>query len=137
MKYFLFLLLPILFSFQAPKYDVLDSKDPLIGDWEWIKDPTGSPYTAVPDIDWVFISFSAGTKQSLGATSYDETIKGYACPSYFLAYTNGTTLMGTITNCCVAADKGKKFSFNYQYDAADDQLVITVKDETFTYKRKK
>src|SRR5665213_3214977 len=137
MKYFLFFFIPVLFSMQATKYAVLGEKNPLIGEWEWMKDPTSSPYAPVSDIDWAFIHFSVGTDQSFGAIAYDDTIKGYACPCYFLAYSNGSNMMGTITNCCVAKDKNKTFNFNFQYDEADDELIITVKDETFTYKRKK
>jgi hypothetical protein len=123
------------FSAQTSKYKVLDEKDPLIGDWEWVKDPTSSPYAPVPDIDFVFLRFAAGTKTSLGAVSFDA-VKGFGCPTYFLAYTNGTTIMGTISDCCVATDKGKKLNFTYEYDASADQLIIIVKDEKYYYKRK-
>jgi hypothetical protein len=138
MKYLSILILPFILCFQtAPKFAVLDATDPIIGEWEWIKDPVGSPYAPLPDLDWTFISFSAGNKQSMGAISYDETVKGYGCPSYFLAYTNGTAITATISDCCIAGDKGKKVNFNYSYDATEDQLNITVKGETFSYKRKK
>ncbi|HET6991651.1 MAG TPA: hypothetical protein VFJ43_10025, partial [Bacteroidia bacterium] len=120
---------------QVPKYKVLDEKDPIIGDWEWIKDPTSSPYSAIPNVDFIFLRFAAGTKVSLGAVSFDTT-KGFGCPTYFLAYTNGTSIVGTITDCCVATDKGKKINFTYSYDASEDQLIITVKEEKYYYKRK-
>lgn len=137
MKYFLLLLLPLLAFQTTPKYAVLDEKNPILGNWQWVKDPVSSPYAPFPDLDWTFINFSAGNKISMGAISYDDTLKGYGCPTYFLAYTNGNSITGTITDCCIAAHKGKKINFNYSYDATEDQLIIEVKDETFTYKRKK
>lgn len=120
---------------QTAKYAVFSEKNPVIGDWEWVKDPTSSPYAAVPDIEFLFIRFCAGNKASFGAVSSDST-KGYGCATYFLAYSNGSTIMGTISDCCVATDKGKKISFNYQYDGGMDELIITVKGEQYFYKRK-
>ena len=115
---------------QTSKYAVLDEKDQLVGNWEWVKDATSSPYAPMPDLDFVFISFSAGNKISMGALSYD------GCPSYFLAYSNGTNITGTISDCCIAGDKGKKVNFAYEFDAAGDQLILTVKEEKYYYKRK-
>lgn len=132
----IFLLTPFLLTAQTPKYIQSDSTSALIGEWEWVKDPTGSPYSPFPDLDFVYITFSAGKKLSMGAISFDET-KGFGCPSYFLLYTNEKTITGTLTDCCIAADKGKKFSFNYEYDLASDQLIVTVNDEMKYYKRRK
>jgi hypothetical protein len=132
---FLFVLLPFLLPAQVNKYAILSDKNPIIGDWEWVKDPTSSPFAAVPDIEFVFLRFSAGTKSSFGAVSSDST-KGFGCATYFLAYSNGSTMIGTISDCCVVTDKGKKISFNYQYDPGMDELIIRVKDEQYFYRRK-
>ncbi len=133
--WFLAIFISVTLHSQTAKYTLLDEKDPIVGNWEWVKDPTSSPYAPFPDLDFAFITFSAGNKVSMGALSYDEK-KGFGCPTYFLAYTNGTTILGTITDCCIAVDKGKKINFIYGYDPASDQLIISVKDERYYYKRK-
>lgn len=128
-------LVGIFLKAQTPKYNTLDEKDPIVGEWQWVKDPVSSPYAPFPDLDFTFITFYAGTKLSMGAISFDEK-KGYGCASSFLAYSNGTTIIGTISDCCISKNKGKKINFDYEYDVTSDQLIITVKEEKYFYKRK-
>lgn len=100
----LFLITSPLLKSQTAKYVLPDSTNPIIGEWEWVKDPVGSPYSPFPDLDFVFITFSADKKLSMGALSYDEK-KSFGCSSYFLMYTNGKTITGTLTDCCIASDR--------------------------------
>ena len=136
---FLFVVLPFsLFSqtkTPAPKYKMLDAQDPLIGEWVWITDDTTSVAAPLVDQDWKYFKFSAGTTQSFGALDYDDG-KGFGCASYFIAFSDGEHITGTLSDSCIGSDKGKKFSFSYKYDATTDQLIITVRGENSYYKRK-
>lgn len=141
---FLLLMLPVAVVAQtsaskqsaAPKYKMLDAQDPLIGEWEWISNDTTGIAAPIADQDWQYFKFVAGNAQSFGALSYDEG-KGFGCASYFLAFSDGKHITGTLSDSCIGADKGKKFSFEYEYDAMEDLLIITVRGEQFRYKRKK
>ena len=126
---------PLLVFSQAPKFAMLGEKDKLIGDWEWIASDTGAPCAPLPDQDWRYLRFASGTNQSMASLSYDE-VKGFGCPTYFLAFSNGKTITGTISDTCTPSDKGKKFTFDYEYDPASDQLIIRVRGESFHYKRR-
>lgn len=125
---------PLLIFSQTPKFATLGEKDKLIGKWEWIANDTGAPAAPIPDQDWRYLNFVSGTNQSMAAIGYEEA-KGYACPTYFLAFSNGKTITGTISDTCTPSDKGKKFSFEYRYDPAANQLILTVRGEIFYYKR--
>lgn len=126
---------PLISFAQQAKYAPLGEKDKLIGEWEWISNDTGAPCAPVPDQDWRYFRFAAGTNMSMAALTYEEA-KGYGCPTYFLAFSNGNTITGTISDTCTPSDKGKKFSFAYEYDPSSDQLTITVRGEKFHYKRR-
>ncbi|HEU4718282.1 MAG TPA: hypothetical protein VFU15_10625 [Bacteroidia bacterium] len=130
-----FLSFVLLLGAQTPKYALLDAKDPVVGTWEWIGNDTGSMAAPVPDLNWQFIQLAAGSDQSMGALSYSDE-KGYECASYFLAFSNGQMITGTLSQTCLEADKGKKFTMGYRYDAMNDQLVLTIRGETFYYRRK-
>jgi hypothetical protein len=121
---------------QQTKYALLDAKNPLIGDWEWISNDTGSAASPVSDQVWMYLHFAAGTEQSFGATSWDEE-RGFTCTSQFLAFSNGAAISTTLSTCCNPSEKGTKFSFTYEYDAGSDQLIVTVRGEKSYYKRKK
>ncbi len=137
MKNFFWVLFIVLFtttlSAQAPKYKLLTSKDPLIGEWEWVKDPTGSPYSPILETDFIFIRFSPNDTLSVGAIENDAD-KGLTGHCYFLAYSNGATVFGTLSGCSNPANNGKTFRFIYE--VIGDQLVIKVKGEQIYYKRK-
>jgi hypothetical protein len=119
---------------QEKKFALLDAKDPLTGEWEWVRNDTSAPFAPIPGQDWLYISFGAGSALSFGAPSWDET-RGYDCASHFLAFSNGNTISATLSDACVPADKGKKISFTYQvFDRK--QLIITYNDQRYIYKRK-
>ncbi|MBI3511130.1 MAG: hypothetical protein HY064_10740 [Bacteroidetes bacterium] len=138
MKYFFLLL----FFFSGAtsiraqtKFALLDAKDPIVGEWEWIANDTNAPAAPLADEPWKILKFNAGTAQSMGALGMNDD-KGYDCPSWFLAFSNGKQISATLSDGCVKSDKGKKFSFEYFYDASDDELLITVRGEKFRYRRK-
>lgn len=120
---------------SAPKLTLLDAKDPLVGEWEWIASDTGAPAAPLPDQDWRILRFAAGTTQSMGALSFDND-KGYSCPTYFLAFGNGKQITATISDSCIPEDKGKKITFSYTIDSATGELLVTVRGNTFHYKRR-
>lgn len=130
--YVMLFLFPVFLSAQTPKYNKLDAKDPLIGTWEWVKDPTGSPFQPVPETDFIYIRFSPGDSLSVGAITRDEN-KGMLGTGYFLAYSTGSIIFGSLSNCSNPANNGKTFRMNYV--VRGDELVITVKGEEITYKR--
>ncbi len=117
---------------QSAKYRQLDAKDAVVGDWEWVKDPVGNPYTPFGDQQWTYIRLSAGTDLSFGALTYSED-KGYGGLSRFLAWTDGSTITGTLSESSTPSGKGKKISFAFHIEG--DQLVITVNGEDYFYKR--
>jgi hypothetical protein len=133
-KHLLLLLLfvPGFIFAQAPKYNKLDAKNPLVGTWQWEKDPTATPFQPVPETDFIYIRFSAGDSLSVGAISNDEN-KGMLGTCYFLAYSNGGTIFGTLNNCSNPANNGKTFRMSYAVQG--DELVITVKGEEIIYRR--
>ncbi|CAN5156143.1 hypothetical protein BH09BAC5_BH09BAC5_19420 [soil metagenome] len=132
---FLFLFtLPSMLVAQTPKFVVLTPENPLIGNWEWVKDPTGSPYSPITETDFIFMRFSPGDSLSVGAISNDES-KGLQGHCSFLAYSNGTTVFGTLTGCSNPANNNKTFRFNYTL--MGDELHIFVKDEEIIYKRQR
>jgi hypothetical protein len=131
----LIFVIPVTMAAQAPKYKLLDVQDPLVGEWEWVKNDTTGIAAPFEDQDWQYFKFSAGTNQSFGALSFDEG-KGFGCASYFIAFSDGAHITGTLSDSCVGNDKGKKFSFTYKYDATTDLLTIIVRGENFTYKRR-
>jgi hypothetical protein len=129
----LLLFIPACLSAQAPKYVVLDAKDPLIGEWEWVKDPTASPYSPVVETDFIYLRFSPKDSLSIGAIENSES-KGLLGHCYFLAYSNGTSVFGTLSGCSNAANNGKTFRF--AYEITGNELAIIVKGERIIYKRK-
>lgn len=134
----LLLLVPVLISAQtktttAPKYVKLDAKDPLIGEWEWVKDPTGSPYSPITETDFIYLRFSPADSLSVGAIENNES-KGLLGHCYFLAYSNGSTIFGTLSGCSNPANNGKTFRFTYE--VLGNELVITVKGEKIYYRKK-
>lgn len=131
---FLLLLLSLTGFSQTPKFAPLADQDKLIGEWEWIPNDTGAPCAPIPDQDWRYLRFVSGTNQSMAAIALDES-KGFACPTYFIAFSNGKSITGTISDTCTPSDKGKKFTFAYEYVPSSDQLIITVRGELFYYKR--
>lgn len=138
MKRFLLLLLfciPAALFSQTAKFALLDAKNPLIGEWEWVAHDTASPAAPFTEQDWIYFRFSAGAEQSMGALTWDSD-KGYGCPSLFLAFSNGKTISGTLSSSCSPELKGKKFTFDYEYDYAHDQLLITIRGVTSVYKRR-
>ena len=128
-----FLSAPAFLNAQTAKFHPLDAKDPLLGEWEWVKSDTSGMAAPLPDQDWQCFKFSAGTEMSFGALSYDAD-KGYACPTYFMAFTNGSQISGTASNPCSASDKGKKVAFTYRFEGTF--LIITVRGENFNYRRR-
>jgi hypothetical protein len=128
----LLLLLPAFANAQAPKYILLDPKDELIGEWQWVKDPTGSPYAPVPETDFIYLHFSPGDSMSIGSIEKDE-MKGKTGHCYFIAKSNGSAVFGVLSNCSNPANNGKSFRFDYK--VTGDELVITVKGEEIYYKR--
>jgi hypothetical protein len=132
-----FLLLIVQFlPAQTAKYALLDAKSPLLGDWEWISNDTGSAASPIPSQIWMYLHFEAGTGQSFGAAQSDD-LKGYGCICYFLAFSNGQTVSTSLSSSCMVTDKGKKFTFEYEYDGSMDQLILTVRGEKSYYQRKK
>jgi hypothetical protein len=129
----LLLIVPFSLFAQTPKYVLLSPKDPLLGEWEWVKDPTGAPYSPVPETDFTYMKFSPGDSLSIGSINNDES-KGLTGHCYFLAYTNGSTVFGSLTGCSSTANNGKTFRFNYE--VTGNELVITVKGEQIYYRRK-
>lgn len=129
----LFLLLPLVSTAQTPKYALLGEKDKLIGEWEWVPSDTGAPAAPIADLDWRIIKFTAGANSSMAAIGFEEA-RGYTCPTYFMAFSNGGTVMGTISDSCSSSDKGKKFSFDYTFEGTN--LVISLHGEKFYYKRR-
>ncbi|MDQ3112147.1 MAG: hypothetical protein M3R17_19865 [Bacteroidota bacterium] len=129
----LILMLPLFVAAQAPKYVLLDPKDDLIGEWEWVKDPTGSPFSPVPETDFIYIHFSPGDSLSIGSIAKDD-LKGKTGNCYFIAKSNGSTVFGVLSNCSNFANNGKAFRFDYK--VMGDELVITVKGEEIIYRRK-
>ena len=128
----LLLISPVFLFAQTAKYNKLGAKDPLIGTWEWVKDPTGTPFQPVPETDFIYIRFSPGDSLSVGAISNDEN-KGMLGTCYFLAYSTGNIIFGSLGNCSNPANNGKTFRMNYV--VRGDELVITVKGEEIIYKR--
>ncbi len=136
--YFLLLLfVPAFVSAQTakpkPQYIKLDAKDPLIGEWEWVKDPTGSPFSPSPGIDFIYLRFSPKDSLSVGALEQNES-KGLMAACYFLASSNGSILTGVLSGCSNPANNGK--SFLMHYEVIGNELIITAKGETIYYKRK-
>ena len=131
----LVMIVPALLPAQAAKFALLDAKNPIVGEWEWVRHDTASPAAPFPEQDWVYLKFSAGTGQSMGALTWDDD-KGYGCPSYFMAFSDGKTISGTLSGSCSPELKGKKFSFQYEYDYSSDQLIITIRGVKSVYKRR-
>jgi hypothetical protein len=121
---------------QAPKYKMLDAQDPLVGEWVWVTNDSTGIAAPLPDQDWKYFKFSAGSTQSFGALLFDDAT-GFGCASYFIAFSDGEHITGTVSDSCEGNDKGKKFNFTYKYDAAEDLLIITVRGENFRYQRKR
>lgn len=118
---------------QAQKFVLLDAKNPLIGEWEWVKDPTASPYSPIAETDFIYLRFSTKDSLSVGAIENNES-KGLLGHCYFLAYSNGTAIFGTLTGCSNPANNGKTFRFTYE--VTGNELAIIVKGEKIIYKRK-
>ena len=137
--YFLLLLfVPAFISAQttktkAPDFIKLDAKDPLIGEWEWVKDPTGSPFSPSPGIDFTYIRFSPKDSLSVGALESSEW-KGWLGSCYFLVYANGTTARGVLSGCSNPVNNGKLITIHYE--VTGNELVITSKGEKIYYRRK-
>lgn len=134
------LLFPVYISAQtkttakpSQSFVKLDAKDPLIGEWEWIQDPTGSPYAPFPEVDFTFLRFSPKDSLSVGAIENNET-KGLLGAGYFLAYSNGSIIMGVLSGCSNPAHNGK--SFKMYYEVLGNELVITAKGERIYYRKK-
>lgn len=138
LRILILLLLPVCISAQTAtvkpsKYLPLNAKDPLIGEWEWVKDPTGSPYNPLPGVDFTYLRFSQKDSLSVGAIENNAS-KGLVGHCYFLARSNGEAITGTLSGCSNPAYNGKNLSFHYT--VTGNELVITVKEEQFIYRRK-
>ncbi|HTL82539.1 MAG TPA: hypothetical protein VL651_12590 [Bacteroidia bacterium] len=107
---------------SAPKFALLDAKDPIVGTWKFVANDTAAPVSPFGTSGWYFIRFAAGTEQSVASESAGDVMD---CPFYFLCFSNGTTVSTTLSDNCDKSLKGKKFKFSYSYDAASDQLTIT------------
>ncbi|HLG04060.1 MAG TPA: hypothetical protein VI731_10730 [Bacteroidia bacterium] len=115
------------------KFQLLAANDPLVGEWEWVKNDTTAMFTPFTGENWMYLSFGAGPVQSFGSPAFSEE-KGYGAASYFLAFSNGSTITATLSDSPVPENRGKKFSFSYVCDKS--RLIITYNDEQFIYRRK-
>ncbi|MEO5643403.1 MAG: hypothetical protein ABIQ40_14735 [Bacteroidia bacterium] len=120
-------------ALQTPKYVKLNEKDPLIGEWEWEKDPTGSPYSPLPAVDFIYMRFSPVDSLSVGALENNES-KGLLNHCYFTAYSNGSTITATLSSCSNPLNNGKQLVMHYE--VTGDELVITLNGEKTYYRRK-
>lgn len=106
----------------APKYALLDAKDPIVGMWKFVANDTAAPVSPFGTSGWYFIQFNAGTTQSVASESAGDVMD---CPFLFLCFSNGKTVSTSLSDNCDKSLKGKKFSFTYVYDAASGKLTIT------------
>lgn len=116
----------------APKYALLDAKDPVVGMWKFVANDTATPVSPFGTSGWYFIQFAAGTTQSVASESAGDVMD---CPFYFLCFSNGKTVSTTLSDNCDKTLKGKKFTFSYVYDASGDRLTITANGRSAVYER--
>jgi hypothetical protein len=117
----------------APRYVMLDAKDPLIGDWVFTANDTASPVDPFGNGGWSLIRFSPGTQNSACSTDSSED---FLCPYYFLAFSNGKEIMGTISDGCNKELKGKKMVMKFEYHASEDELVLSSGKSKAYYRRR-
>jgi hypothetical protein len=137
-KQLLFLLIlistPFISFAQKSNAVVLKATDPILGTWEL--DTTAGNFGA-PSIlydgdatDVLF--FSAGQTTSIAAFDSGGEI---ACPTSFIAKSDGKKIYGKISDSCAIDEVGHFFEFAYRYDKEKDHLFITVEGQEYRFKR--
>jgi hypothetical protein len=134
--FFLILIAPQFSFAQKAKAVVLKSTDPIIGNWKL--DTTagnfGLPALLYDGDGTEIIDFQAGQATSYAAFLMQPGDE-IACPSSFVAKSDGKKIYGKITDSCAVDEVGNSFEFEYRYDKEKDQLVITVNGQEYHFKR--
>jgi hypothetical protein len=138
MKHFLLFLIlistPFITFAQKSNAVVLKDGNPILGTWEL--DTTagnfGAPSLLYDGDGTDVLFFSAGQTSSIAAFKSDNEI---ACPTSFIAKSDGKKIYGKISDSCAIDEVGHSFEFEYRYDKEKDQLIITVEGQAYRFKR--